>query len=130
MHWRSLVARENDELLAETTVVEGDEVSRDEVSRTHLSSPRSTPIDGRYQIATKPRGRFPLAAERAAVTLDALDPEPSARRRLADGSATDLYRIWTPSDAGAREVSIRRSRPPTEADVDAITAFLGRKRHR
>jgi len=136
MQDESGVAIDDDDLLVETTVVEPTEVSRPEVRRTQLSSTRSPVLGGRYQITTRPSScRFPLPADRdvtrvRAGTIDADEP-PAGRRRLADGSSSGLYRIWAPADAGgAREVSIRRSRPPDEDEVSAITDFLARNRRR
>lgn len=130
------MAIEDDDLLVETTVVEPTEVSRPEVRRTQLSSSRSPILGGRYQITTRPTSsRFPLSADRdvthvRSATIEADDP-PAARRRLADGSSSGLYRIWAPADAGgAREVSIRRTRPPSDDEVSAITDFLSRNRRR
>ncbi|HUS65497.1 MAG TPA: hypothetical protein VMZ28_13190 [Kofleriaceae bacterium] len=132
------MAIEDDDLLVETTVVEPTEVSRPGVRRTHVSSLRSPVLGGRYQITTRPTSsRFPLSADRDVThvrdaTIEADDPPPSsARRRLADGSSSGLYRIWAPADAGgAREVSIRRARPPSEDEVSAITDFLSRNKRR
>jgi hypothetical protein len=132
----SAVAIDDDDLLVETTVVDPTEVSRPEVRRTQLTSARSPVLRGRYQITTRPStGRFPLSPDRDVTragtgTLEADEPPPS-RRRLADGSSSGLYRIWAPADAGgAREVSIRRARPPSEDEVSAITDFLSRNRRR
>jgi hypothetical protein len=134
MQDENAVATEDDDVLVETTVVDPTGVSRREVKRTQLSSVRSPVLGGRYQITTRPTSRFPLSPDRdvthvGAATIEADDPPPAARRRLADGSSSGIYRIWSPADAGgAREVTIRRARPPSDDEVSAITDFLSRRR--
>jgi len=137
------MAADDDEVPMETTVVDPTEDNRLEVRRTQLSSLRSPVLRGRYQISTRPTtGRFPLSPDRdvshgGATTIEAEDPPTGtgtgvgARRRVADGSSSGLYRIWAPADAGgAREVTIRRSRPPNDDEVSAITDFLAKNRRR
>ena len=138
MQDENAVAVEDDDVLVETTVVDPTEDSRHEVSRTQLPSSRSPVLRGRYQINTRPTSRFPLSADRdvthvgaATIEADAPPAAEAARRRLADGSSSGLYRIWQPADAGgAREVTIRRSRPPSDDEVSAITDFLKNRRRR
>jgi hypothetical protein len=76
----------------------------------------------RYDFAT-PRKRvrsIPLSPDPEVFTLDAEPPPP----RMADGSSISVLRA--PRVVG--EVNLRRNRPPSDAEVEAVFRFLGKKR--